>query len=100
MERLTTRCGNLALIADSLEGKYKAEQVIDILAERLADYEDTGLAPEEVVAMKEELVALEKIVAFNTSCTHCKHKSLDAQQEPCLSCDPGMEKSAWEWEGA
>ena len=43
---------------DSLENPYEAA------VSRLADYEDTGLTPEEVVAMKEELVMLEKIVAF------------------------------------
>ena len=51
MERLTTRCCGAVLIADSIDGKYSASEVIDILAARLADYEDTGLTPEEIKAM-------------------------------------------------
>lgn len=51
MERLTIRCGDGVLIADSIDGKYDACEVIDILAARLAAYEDTGLTPEQIKAM-------------------------------------------------
>lgn len=49
MERLTQWFDKkVAGIAASLEEKYTAEELIDILANRLAAYEDTGLTPEEV----------------------------------------------------
>ena len=51
MERLTKRCGDAVLIADCIDGNHDACEVIDILAAKLADYEDTGLTPEEIKAM-------------------------------------------------
>ena len=48
MDRLTQRCGDAVLIADRIDGQYSADEVIDILAERLAGYEDTGQTPEEI----------------------------------------------------
>lgn len=49
MERLTCwLTDGVAGIASALEEKYTAEKVIDILALRLAAYEDTGLAPKEI----------------------------------------------------
>lgn len=51
MERLTKRCGDAVLIADSIDERYSANEVIDILAERLAAYEETGLTPEEIKAI-------------------------------------------------
>lgn len=48
MERLTQRYGNDVLIAAHIEEKYTAEQLIDILAARLAEYEDLSLDPKEL----------------------------------------------------
>ena len=60
MERLTRNINGTALIADSLEGKYPAEQVIDILAERLAAYENIGLTPEHLNEMKDDATAMNR----------------------------------------
>ena len=56
MDRYTYRTPDgTVLLTDELDGKYTANEVIDKLAERLAAYEDTGLTPEQVEAMKQEL---------------------------------------------
>ena len=54
MERLTkrTKTGGV-LMASEHEEKYKAEECICMLQDRLADYEDSGVTPERVVWMKE-----------------------------------------------
>lgn len=50
MERLTQWFDKkVAGIAASLEEKYTAEELIDILANRLAAYEDTGVEPQGVL---------------------------------------------------
>lgn len=57
MERLTCWLyKGVAGIADVLDGKYTSEDLIDILVQRLAAYEDTGLEPERV----EELALAER----------------------------------------
>lgn len=54
MERLTRRDSvGQALLAPEWEEKYKVHELIDILLECLAAYEDTGLEPEEVRHWKE-----------------------------------------------
>ena len=54
MERLTkrTKTGGV-LMASEHEGKYTTEEWICMLQDRLADYEDPGVTPEQVVWMKE-----------------------------------------------
>lgn len=52
-ERLTQWFGygkdcRVAGIASHLEEKHTAEELVDLLATRLAAYEDTGLAPEDI----------------------------------------------------
>lgn len=56
MERLTQWFGfgkgcRAAGIASHLEEKHTAEELVDVLAARLADYEDTGLEPDDIKAM-------------------------------------------------
>lgn len=54
MRRLTKRMRGVrgfALLSDELDGKYPPEQVIDILANKLADYEDLGYDPVEIRAL-------------------------------------------------
>lgn len=54
MRRLTKRMRGVrgfALLSDELDGKYPPEQVIDILANKLADYEDLGFDPVEIRAL-------------------------------------------------
>ena len=49
MERLTRRDSvGQALLAPEWEEKYKVNELIEILLECLAAYEDTGLTPEEI----------------------------------------------------
>lgn len=48
MERLTTRCSGYAVMAWEHEEKHTTQEWIDMLTDRLAAYEDTGLTPEEI----------------------------------------------------
>ena len=48
MERLTTRCSGYAVMAWEHEEKHTTQEWIDMLTDRLAAYEDTGLEPEEI----------------------------------------------------
>ena len=54
MERLTkrTKTGGV-IMASEHEGKYTTEEWTCMLQDRLADYEDPGVTPEQVVWMKE-----------------------------------------------
>lgn len=47
-ERYTRRSGDMVLLADALDGKYTVEELIDVLLQQLAAYEDSGLTPEGV----------------------------------------------------
>lgn len=58
MERLTTRCNGQALMAWEHEEKHTTQEWIDILTDRLAAYEDTGLTPEEITELKTTLFAV------------------------------------------
>lgn len=62
MERLTQRPNGYkyALLTSELEEKFTAEQLVDILLVRLAEYEDTGYAPEEIKAMAAKINDLKK----------------------------------------
>ena len=48
MERLTTRCNGYAVMAWEHEEKHTTQEWIDMLTDRLAAYEDTGMEPEEI----------------------------------------------------
>lgn len=52
MERLTTRCAGYAVMAWEHEEQHTTQEWIDMLTDRLADYEDTGMTPEEIEALK------------------------------------------------
>ena len=54
MERLTKRINGTVLIADDIDGRYTANEVIDILAERLAEYEDTMGTPQDIRNLQEK----------------------------------------------
>lgn len=51
MDRLTTRIAGEAIMAFEHEEKHTLPEWLDIVHARLADYEDTGLTPEEITAM-------------------------------------------------
>ena len=50
--RYTHRKNNTVLIARRLENKYPTNELIDVLASRLAEYEDTGMTPAEITKMQ------------------------------------------------
>lgn len=70
MQRLTKRLPfveDFAVLSDEIDGKLYLEQVVDLLATKLADYEDLGYDPVEIRAlaasfnaMKEEAMPLLK----------------------------------------
>lgn len=66
--------------------------------DRLADYEDTGLTPEEIVAMKADLAAALEFIKDQFDCVQCKHDEKNCDEEPCASCKGSCDK--WEWRGA
>lgn len=47
-ERYTKRSGDVILLTDALDGKYAMGEMINVLLQQLAGYEDTGLTPEGV----------------------------------------------------
>ena len=58
MERLTTRCSGYAVMAWEHEEKHTTQEWIDMLTDRLAAYEDTGLEPEDIFQIKGEVFGL------------------------------------------
>lgn len=79
-------------------------------------YEETGMTPEQIVAMKglhtarydliaeneklkEERDSIALIVRNISACTHCKHLPKNAYEEPCDSCDKSHNYPNWEWVG-
>lgn len=78
-------------------------------------YEETGLTPEQIVAMKGLHTARQDLIAENEklkaerdsmvafmkkigACTLCKHRECDAEtQEPCYTCMEGQNYPNWEW---
>ena len=55
MERLTTRIAGVAAMAYEHEERHTAEEWIDMLQTCLAAYEDTGLTPEDIKQMLEDV---------------------------------------------
>lgn len=51
MERWTKRSADGVLLSEDHEEKYTLIELIDILLERLADYEDTGMDPEIILEL-------------------------------------------------
>lgn len=47
-ERYTKRSGDIVLLADVLDGVFSVGNLVDVLLQRLAAYEDTGLTPDGV----------------------------------------------------
>lgn len=53
MERLTTRIAGQPAMAWEHEEMHTADEWIELLQARLAEYEDTGMEPEEINALRE-----------------------------------------------
>lgn len=80
-------------------------------------YEETGLTPEQIDALKIDKLNLtamveqlekvraerDSIVAYikkgGCACNLCKHCACDPDDEPCASCFNGQNYPKWEWEG-
>lgn len=91
MDRLTNRINDVVLLVDDVDGRYTANEVIDMLAERLAAYEDIGLSPEHVKEMYDDATAMSKglpmvkaeleaakrdiaaLLWLNGNCEYCKY---------------------------
>lgn len=58
-ERYTKRSGDAVLLSDVVDGMYSLGQLVDVLLQRLADYEDTGLVPEGVKDLQFRAKAVE-----------------------------------------
>lgn len=121
MDRYTYRAANGAvLLTDQIDGRYTANEVIDMLAERLAAYEDTGLTPTYVNEMRAdatamtkelpivaaELVAAKRDIAallwLNGECEYCKHgRKEEYSGASRWTCTLGAGANCFpEWRGA
>ena len=79
MERLTQRIKTgEVLMASEYEEKYTTEEWICMLQDRVADYEDTGLTPEQVVNAK---TIIESAFADDTSKAERIRKLVAADDE-------------------
>lgn len=57
MGRMTIRTtSGIALLAPAFEERYSTDDLIDVLLDRLAAYEDTGLEPEEIKNLKTGII--------------------------------------------
>lgn len=75
MERLTTRCSGYAVMAWEHEEKHTTQEWIDMLTDRLAAYEDSGLESEEIsdAVIAAKLMAKSKIVScFGVDADHIR----------------------------
>lgn len=79
--------------------KYGRCDVLDAIAERLAAYEDTGLTPDEVAAMRRENDAL--LEDLRGDCASCVHRDKNAKSDVCQTCPQpgGAGFGNWEWRG-
>lgn len=96
-QRMTKRNKGITVLLDH------GFSAIDTAVNRLADYEDTGLAPEEIeklVCVKEKLDAA--IEDIPHTCEYCAYNGVDMDAAPCADCERmntlfGEER--WEWRG-
>lgn len=58
MERLTARIEGVAVLDWNREGQYTPNELIDLLLERLAAYEDTCLTPEYITELLDDANAM------------------------------------------
>lgn len=58
-ERYTKRTDGMVLLTDAIDGKHEVYALVDVLLERLAEYEDTGLTPEGVKDLQSRAKAAE-----------------------------------------
>ena len=120
MDRYTYRADNGAvLLTDEIDGRYTANEVIDMLAERLAAYEDTGLTPvyikelqadatamtKELPIVVAELVAAKRDIAallwLNGECEYCKcGRKEEYSGASRWTCTLGSGNCFPEWRGA
>lgn len=67
MERFTYRDkSGQALLNEGIDGRYTALEVIDMLAERIAAYEDTGYTPADFDRLCREMSAIRTALGIST----------------------------------
>lgn len=94
MERLTFCRGKGFHVGYSSEAtKYPDRE--QAVKDRLFEFEQLGLTPEEISTLKAERDALLKYVP--PICELCKFESLSFGKEPCASCPDNC--SSFEWSG-
>jgi hypothetical protein len=73
--------------------------VLDAIVERLAAYEDTGLTPDEVAALRRERDAL--LTDLCGDCASCVHRDAGVKSDVCQTCPQpgGAGFGNWEWRG-
>ena len=106
MDRLTMRIKGVAVMASEHEEQHTTQEWIDMLHERLAAYEDTGLEPKKVRLIKnciaevsqEYNTMFEYIVKFLTTdgvevvrCKDCKNFGRNYENETFCSCRNGLD---------
>ena len=81
-QRINDRSGTAVLVGD-LEEKYTAEELIDVLLARLAEYEDTGYSPNGVIALAEKV---KKGTIEDKPSTTEKTEGSQGELAPCPFC--------------
>lgn len=81
-QRINDRSGTAVLVGD-LEEKYTAEELIDVLLARLAEYEDTGYSPNGVIALAEKV---KKGTIEDKSSATTKTDGSQDELAPCPFC--------------
>ena len=70
--------------------------------DRLSDYEDTGLTPEQIKTMKADLQWAINYLREGGGCAGCKHEEKQETAEPCSRCQriTLQGDDLWEFHGA
>lgn len=103
MDRITSRdlAGHAIVPIPRPKGNYAGPWTnpYESAVERLADYEDTGLTPQELKTVKAERDAMAAELKAIGGCDSCKHCNTDFDKDPCETCMKDPSFPAWEWKG-
>lgn len=100
MERLTRRYeGGKAWVSIMKVGRMGESECIGPAIDRLAAYEDTGLTPDEVAALRRERDAL--LTDLRGDCASCVHRDAGVKSDVCQTCPQpgGAGFGNWQWRG-
>lgn len=109
MERLTKWTNYCGLsVGDCIYGRWSCnendcfdcERMNDMLS-RLAKYEDSGLTPEEVVKMRDDMEKIRSCATCSHNYERCNPDGAEEQQDFYSECIRSINprKGHWEWEG-